>query len=798
MEKNWIYPEKKEISPDIVKYAGSSLIAKILVNRGYDTLEKAKAFFEPELVPPKSPYLFKDMEKAATRIVEAIEKQEHIVVYGDFDSDGVTSTSLMVKTLKFLKANFSYYLPNRLEESHGLNSAAVLKLISKKQACLFITLDCGSSNNVEVDLINKFGKEIIITDHHEPPEELPNAFALINPKIYSHMENLDNSDHYYEYLAGVGVAYKLACAVLEKMNKLDFHEELLPLVAIGTIGDVVPLIEENRLFVRQGLDIIAKRRPKSIIKLLETSSYKQLDKIGSEMISFGIVPRINAVGRLGSPDCAVDLLTSDDEEEIARLCNVLDETNKRRQTLLEETVKEIEQKVIDEVDLVANKGIILADKTWHPGIVGIVASKLVEKFYRPVFLMCINEEAGKVGCSARSISGFNIVETLKKCEDLLGTYGGHALAGGFSASLENFDTLKKRLNELINTSVDEEVLSPTLHVDTEVAIEEIDETFIKEISRFEPFGSHNPMPVFSVTGLKVFEHKKIGAMNNHSRIVFSPDKTNNTIVGLWWNKSNFDYSPLTMTNVAFCPQVNEFNGKTSVQMIVKDVQLNENSDNAKQTTVDDSFPRWIDHRDKKDHSKYLSKYLKYTRNSYQIFAENPAFIEKLEKFSFFKDKIVNRTNIENSDELFLFEIPPDIETFRSVLKQSNSKVIHYIPIFNLNLQPQKIIKDMVGMLKFAFSKKNGRADISAIATKLSVSDKLAIDCVDMLKQSQLVNFSSESNNQIVIQQLLTPISVNQIQESGAYGVFVNKLNEVDAYRQALKTDSLESIVLKSK
>jgi len=276
----WIYPENKELSQDLIDTAGSEFVAKLLYNRGIDTQEKIKIFLNSENIVISCPYLFEDMKKTVERINTAVEKQESIVIYGDFDADGVTSTALLYKTLKHMGANVSYFIPDRSEEGHGLNSGSVCKLISSRKAKLIITVDCGISNISEISLAKGLGTDVIITDHHEPPENIPPAYAIINPKL--------SEDSTLKYLAGVGVSYKLALALLESQNKRDFSSEILPLAAVGTIADVVPLIGENRVIVVQGLKLFSENRSLGLIKLLEVAGCNIDNGISSEMIAYSL------------------------------------------------------------------------------------------------------------------------------------------------------------------------------------------------------------------------------------------------------------------------------------------------------------------------------------------------------------------------------------------------------------------------------------------------------------------------------------------------------------------------------
>ena len=321
MEKIWKTKELFEPSQELINVAGSKLLAQLLLQRGVNTVQKIKDFLNPLQMKITSPFVFVDMQKSVDRIFSAIENKEKIIIYGDFDADGVTSTSLLYKTLKCLDANVDFYIPNRETENHGLNSKALVKLIAKHRAKLIITVDCGISDVEQVSFANSFKVDVIITDHHEAPDTLPEAYAILNPKAFNSLDKdlaIEEIESLNQ-LAGVGVAFKLACALLEKTQNYDFVDELLPLVAVGTIADVVPILNENRSFVQAGLKLIEQKKHYGIAKLLEIGGYSCQNGVTSENIAFGVAPRINAAGRLDTVDCAVKLLISDNSQKLILL-----------------------------------------------------------------------------------------------------------------------------------------------------------------------------------------------------------------------------------------------------------------------------------------------------------------------------------------------------------------------------------------------------------------------------------------------------------------------------------------------
>ena len=786
----WIYPENNELSSELIKEAGSRILARLLLNRGIDSPEKIKEFLYPETITISSPFKFTHMEKAVERINKAIEDQEHIVIYGDFDADGVTSTSLLYKTLTHLKANVSYYIPDRTDEGHGLNSASICRLISAKKAKLIITVDCGISNLSEITLAKGLGTDIIITDHHEPAEILPPAFAIINPKVCVECSEIG-------YLAGVGVAFKLASALLEKNKSEEYIDEILHLVALGTIADVVPLLGENRALVYRGLKVISQKHPQAIIKLLQSAGYKLDKNISAEMIAFGIAPRINAVGRLAEASLAVELLTSEDEDEIELIIKKLNHNNRIRQQMCESTFLEANSKVNKEIDLEENKAIILSDTNWHAGIIGIVASKLAEKYYRPVFLISVDKESNEARCSARSIEGVNLHEILLLNKEYFLQSGGHAKAAGFSVDLnkENLDKVISELNNTINEKATSTELKPSLKIDTDIAPSDLSTELIQELDKLSPCGEGNSSPVLSMSNLTLKGFKTIGANNNHLKILLI-DNDNNTFDAVWWGRDSIDIALEEKVDVAFSPEINLYAGKTNIQLVLKDIKkVKNNSPILKETFIKQEFqdtPKWIDHRKKTDVERFFSNYIKTSKNNTTIFAENGEILKNLSKYPLLLEKIKNRFSIEPSDELVIFDIPADIKVLSEIIENSKAKLVH-LAVKNYNeILPVQIIKTFSGMLKYAYTNKDGVINIPEIASRLSTSNMVIKTCINLLNAANIIKVQQYSDSTIKYD-FIGSADLTKVVNLKEYRTFCEILHSTESFRQTFITDSIENI-----
>jgi len=786
----WIYKDRAvdaEVFSRIRDAAGSDLLANLLINRGITDYKKAKEFLHPENSELTSAYVFPDMQKTLERINKALEKQEHIVVYGDFDSDGVTSTSLMYKTLSHIGANVGYYIPDRSDEGHGLNKAAVCRLISSKKAKIILTVDCGISNLSEVKLAQGFGTDVIITDHHEPLEELPDAYSIINPKM------LDNDR--IRQLAGVGVAFKLAQALLEAHGKADFIEEILPLVAIGTVGDVVPLVEENRLLVYRGLEAINNKKPASIAKLMDIAGHSLEKKITSTILAFTIVPRINAIGRLAEALTAVEFLITDDPAKLAQYAVELERNNRERQQICDDAFNQAEEKINSgEVDLIRDKAIILADSGWHPGIIGLVASRIVEKYHRPALLFSIDGGKNEARCSARSIEGLNLFETLSNFTKYYLQFGGHSLAAGFCASLERigFDTLKTLILTHINKNLKNEFLQPELKIDLDLNSADVTEELVDELEKLAPYGELNPYPVFSLSGLRLKSFKTMGAKKNHLKILLGND-FDEDFEAVWWQKNCLDVCPMEKVNVAFVPSINHFNGRKILQLILKDLQA-VNAENSYEPCIcseEGSGIQWVDRRTETGLKKEFLEYLKSKGDRVSVFVESQRALEIIEKIPFLKPLAVNRLNLKETECLVFLDFPCDDMGFVNIIRETYPSEIHLFGILS-EYDPIELVKKVSGMFRYACSEKNGVVDLNKAACTLGVSSELVFSCAQLLDAARVIEIINIRENQLEMR-FIGSVNLNSMQEMAAFSGFISSIDELIEFKNEYKVKELDLI-----
>ncbi len=566
MEKRWkILPSEPELQKKLAEELRlSPLLAQLLINREISDPQQADKFLSSTLSDLHPPFLMKDMDKAVDRIIQAIKNRERLCIYGDYDADGITATALLKIFLSEIGAQTLSYLPHRLKEGHGLNPEALDRL-SQQGVKLLITVDCGISDNEQVAYARRLGIDVIITDHHEVPEELPPALAILNPRQ-------KDCNFPYKTLAGVGVAFNLVIALRTRLREAGFFgdreapnlKQYLDLVALGTIADIAPLTDENRIFARYGLEQLTAGRRVGIRALKEVSGCA-FGSVNTVTVGFRLAPRINAAGRLSQADESFRLLTTNSEEEAITIARKLNEENFQRQQIEEDILKETCSLVEADVRLKKGASLVLAFPDWHPGVIGIAASRLTNEYFKPTILIAVKEGLGRG--SARSIPGFDLYQGLRSCHDLLKTYGGHRWAAGLTILEDRIDEFRDRFELLVAKSLSEEDLIPQLSIDALLPLPKITETLIEELNLLEPFGSGNPEPTFATTGLRLTDSRIVG--NDHLKLNISEQ-------GRFYSAIGFrmaDRHPLPSTiDLAFIPQFNEWEGVRSIQLKVKDVR----------------------------------------------------------------------------------------------------------------------------------------------------------------------------------------------------------------------------------
>jgi single-stranded-DNA-specific exonuclease len=478
-------------------------LAKVLVLREIDSYRKARQFFKPSLDDLHDPFLLTGMRDAVKRIIKALTDNEKILIYGDYDVDGTNAAAMLYLFLTEIGGNVQIYIPNRFKEGYGISKSGIDEAIQNGNK-LIISVDCGITAIEETEYAKNYGIDLIICDHHELGEVLPKALAVLDPLK-------PGCPYPYKYLSGAGVTFKLMQAISSSIGMKDLPFKYLDFVAVAGAADIVPLTDENRILVKFGLEKL-NNDPRPGFKALIEKAGLKLGNISSSQIVFGLAPRINAVGRLGDANRAIQLLLSKDYEEALHYAEILDKENRNRREIDEEILNEAIQKVENEINLDKETAIILHKEDWHLGVIGIVASRLVEKFYRPSILLTSVD--GILKGSARSIPDFNLYEALKECEDILLQFGGHKAAAGLSIHYDKINDFKKRFNEVAKKNLTPEQLIPTLEIEAIVELNSITPKFRRILDRFAPFGPQNMKPIFLTEKVEIFDRPRINS-NNH-------------------------------------------------------------------------------------------------------------------------------------------------------------------------------------------------------------------------------------------------------------------------------------------
>lgn len=559
MNKKWQLNEVNDELADKIanEFNISKIVASIIANKGLKDNNEIEVFLHPRRGDFHDPFLMPDMDKAVARIIQAIDNKEKVAIYGDYDVDGITSSTVLHRFLEERGLHTDIYIPNRLNEGYGLNKKEI-EAIAETKHTLIITVDCGITGYDEIEYAKTFGIDTVVTDHHEPPEKLPDAIAVVDCK---------RKDNKYPFngLAGVGVAFKLTQALAIKLNlPEESYLKYLDIVCVGTISDIVPLVDENRTISKLGLRLVKQTRNIGLKVLLESIGYKKID---SNTISFGIAPRINACGRMGHEKEALKLFLTNNIEEAKQITQKLNEYNLQRQ--------EIEKRIFDEAqELMQNPEeqklpcIVLRKENWHHGVIGIVSSKITDMYFKPSILMCI-EEGNIAKGSGRSIPGFDIHEALENCKENIKQFGGHSMAIGITIDNDKFDDFKKQIEEYAESKQISEIV-PVLNIDEKVQLKNINLSDIKDLELLEPFGEANKSPIFQINNLKI-ESIRTLTQGKHLKLDVKEENTRFSAIGFNLGNLANDYKIEDKVNIAGFLEINSFNGMDSIQINIKDI-----------------------------------------------------------------------------------------------------------------------------------------------------------------------------------------------------------------------------------
>ncbi|MBM7597839.1 single-stranded-DNA-specific exonuclease [Virgibacillus halotolerans] len=633
---NWKYKTTQDKQWQDGELELSPIVKELLLQRDITSAEAAARFLSPDIKNLHNPSGITDMKKASDRVHDAIANKEKILIFGDYDADGVSSTTLMLKTLQELGADCDYYIPNRFTEGYGPNEAA-FQTASENGFTLIITVDTGIASIVEADVAKHLGIDLIITDHHEPQESLPDAFAILHPKC--------SPDYLFKELAGVGVAFKFAQELLGYLPK-----QLLDLVAIGTIADLVPLVDENRILAYYGLHALTITNNPGIKALKRLCKIE--GNVTEEDVGFLIGPRINAVGRLQDADLAVQLLMTDDPEVAAEIAEEIQSINLERQQIVSNIVEEAEKMVDPNV----TKGVIIVAKEgWNAGVLGIVASKLVRKYDRPAIVLTILPDTNEVKGSARSIPAFDLFTNCMQIRHLFTHFGGHSQAAGMTLPLENMSQIQQELDVLISQQLTEDDFKQVIEISDIISVDDINEALINEIERLAPFGMKNPKPVFQIKEIPL-DARQIGSARNHLKLQFKKDGAQMEGIGFGMGELYPHLSAHTALMVVGALGINEWNGNRKAQMIIQDMKIDD----------------WqlFDHRGNKQLD--ILTYVNHEQRDLIICNSKEQMTPFAEQTTYDVDPIT----LSETDNLYLFDLPNDLKQLQEIVRITKPVNIH--------------------------------------------------------------------------------------------------------------------------
>lgn len=572
--QRWIVKDPHPSAAELAdRLRSSQVLAQVLLNRGLNDTEQCLSFLRPDLKTLHDPGLIPNLPQAAQRIAQAIRDKQKIVIYGDYDVDGITSVAILWHGIRLLGGEASYYIPHRIDEGYGLHPEAITQ-ICDSGAQLIISVDCGVTAIEPARIAKERGVELIITDHHEMLETLPDCHSVVHPRLAS------ETPYPNPHLCGAGVAFKLAWGIGQAMaggNRVsqemrEYLVEAMGLAALGTIADVVPLVGENRILAHFGLSGLRLSKINGVKALLESA---KLDgqKIDCYHAGFVLAPRLNAAGRMGHANLAAQLLTDAEPAKAAEIATYLEQQNRARQTMERKILAEaIEQVETSNLAAEGQRAIVLGGEGWHAGVIGIVASRIVERFHRPVIMVCLNDGMGQG--SGRSIAGFHLADALQACREHLESCGGHEMAAGLKLRAENFAAFRDAFVEYANQKLDPARLVPELQIDCIAGLEHMSAALVNDLKRLGPFGHGNRKPLIGCKGVTLAgPPRRIGKTGDHLQLFIKQGKNHMRCIAFGCGELHDKLESGMQIDLAVEPQINEFNGRSSVELAVKDVQI---------------------------------------------------------------------------------------------------------------------------------------------------------------------------------------------------------------------------------
>lgn len=765
----WREPTPIPIPDDLQNlFANSPYLVEALVKRGIQDINHARAFLDPQYYSPSSPTELPGMEAATQRILRAIDNKETIGVWGDFDVDGQTSTTLLVSFFRTVNVPVFYHIPIRNVESHGIQKKALQTFLSKG-IDLLITCDTGISAHDALAYAQKARVDVIITDHHTPPDNLPPALAAINPHFVE-------KDHPLSGLAGVGAAYMLTKQLANKLGMgTEWDEECLDLVAMGTIADVAPLQMENRYLVQRGLDLM-RTKPRLAIREILRIADLPVAFLDEQAISFTLAPRMNALGRLSDANPIVDFLLSTDTSAARQHATELEGLNNKRKMMVTQIYQAAIRQIEMDDDFDEKSIIILANPNWAAGVLGIVANHLVTYFGKPTILLTGGKNETWRG-SARSVEGINITQHLQKLSSLLISFGGHAMAAGMTLEKNDLDIFVHRMNQEVAKTMEEERVEPALAIDAYLSLDQVDEIFMQTLNKLAPFGAGNPNPLFLAKDIKIQKDTYLGKDKIHRNIVMESPQ-GNTFSVKWWHAFA---TPLHSTSIdlAYTIRHSTFRGEQNIEITFVDAHPVEREEI---TLPRQTAP--IEVADFRIPSNQLTALQNYLSDHPALcWGENLAAKDLPTK---------NRMELSASSTLVLAHMPPSADVMQEIFNRVQPERIVFFDLAPRITSLQYFLETVMGMLKYALRKKDGRISIHHFATLTGYTAELVLQALHLLQAEGKILIQPEDDDRVTISTTSTQRDISAVQ---AYQENLkNTFREVRAFQRFLMRITPEMIV----
>lgn len=830
--KIWKFPRIESLEQELLNVVDNSpILAALLKQRGIDSSAKALSFLDHSAYKATSPMELPDVDKALVRINQAIELREHITVFGDYDVDGVTGTSVLLTVLRELGASVDFYIPNRSQEGYGLNLKAVSVLAAKHRTKLIITCDCGVSNFSEINFARSLGVDTLILDHHSMPEHLPPAVGIVHPKLLA-------ESHPLFHLPGVGVAYKVCEAILIDRGLPDRVDALLDYVTLGMIADLVPLVAENRYLVQIGLPKLIKSERPGIQALL--AQVKKSDD--TDLVGFGLAPRINAVGRLSEAKTAVELLTTNDLKLADELSRQLQTENARRQEICEKIFIEADQMINARADLHSEGAIAIYKEGWHHGVVGIVASRLVEKYGKPVFIAELDREENIVKGSARSVDSVDLFQVLKANEHLMTKWGGHKMAAGFSMAAEKADAWCRAVSDTVARFENGKSQGPSLNIDLIVQEPEVSMDLARLFFKLAPFGMGNKKPLLFLGPLLCQSSRPLGKDGKHHRIMLKGLQNDEVFECVLWNSYGKIPYPEERVDVVFTPESNSFNGRERLQLVLSDwrpstqiEKLAEGDDAivrgapqgmvevagmsevaankgrqpvpviqakaepavgsapdmpvagmARSLDVTISQPRnFKDLREHSDDQAIVLRAREKFPDDLNIFAEG-SLVER-------GFKTQDRCELSVKSHLIILQFPPSLKVFQEILSRSQAKHVYLLGSERGQfVEINGFIKQLIGIVRYAVGKRDGKVSGEKLAAAFGTTKMAVALGLTLLRKINVIDWYAE-DGEIYLDLFGSP--EGSMEDLSEYRQLSELLSQIDSFRKWCQAAKVKEIQL---